>query len=397
MGHPVPSPIMPALPATATQPRDRLAGAAAAPAGPDGAAALPPVRVVAFPANSRQNPHMRLLYGALAAHGVSVLEGSVRTLARADYDLVHVHWPERLLNRSLLRRWRGLARFLVDVALLRAKGARLVWTVHNIKGHEERRGAASRIFRRVLFRNLGGFISLSHTAHRLTLETYPALRDKPSLVAPRGHYRDLYPDPPARRAARAALGLPADALVIGLIGLVRPYKNIPHLLRCASRLDRADLRLLVAGECTDPALAAELSALAAADPRVHLQLRFVPEEELAAAVRALDLTVLPYRDILNSGSALLALSLDVPVLAPALGTLTEVREAVGQEWVRTYTGELDEQELGRALEWAAQRREGRAPLGYFDWERNATATARFFRSILGRAPDGAVGEKSGTT
>ncbi len=350
---------------------------------PDPGAAQP-IRVVAFPKDSRQNPHMRLLYGALAAHGVSVEEGSLKSLARARYDLVHVHWPERLLNRPLLRRWRGFIRFLVDMALIRARGARLIWTVQNIKGHEERKGPASHLFRRIFFRNLSGFISLSHTAHGLTLSTYPALRDKPSLVAPRGHYRDLYPDPPARRAAKAALGLPEDSLVIGLIGLVRPYKNIPHLLRCARRLDRGDLRLLIAGECTDRALAAELSALAAADPRVNLQLRFIPESELAAAVRALDMTVLPYKEILNSGSALLALSLDVPVLAPAMGTLIEVQQAVGEAWVRTYHGDLDDRELAAALTWADRPREGRAPLGYFDWERNATATARFFRQVLGR-------------
>lgn len=337
---------------------------------------------MAFPKESRKNPHMRLLYRALQPHAVSVAEGSLRALTRDRYDLVHVHWPERLLNRSLFYRWRGFVRFLLEMAVLRLKGAKLVWTVQNIKGHEERGGLLPRLYRAVFFRALDGFISLSHTAHELTLSTFPALRSKPALVAPRGHYRDLYPAPPSRAAAKASLGLPPEGIVLGVVGLIRPYKNIPHLLRCFQRLPDADVRLLVAGECDDAALRAELEALAVADSRVRVEFRFVPEPELPVLIRALDLAVLPYREILNSGSALLALSLDVPVLAPAMGTLVEVERAVGAPWVRTYPDQLDVQTLSNAIAWAASPRGGRAPLGYFDWDTNARSTAAFFRSLL---------------
>jgi beta-1,4-mannosyltransferase len=340
------------------------------------------IRVVAFPKNSRQNPHMRLLYSALAVHGIEVVEGTLKALAMSRYDVVHYHWPERLLNRSLFRQWRGFARFVLEMTLIRMHRGRVVWTVQNIKGHEEGTGLLPRLFRRVFFSRLAGFISLSQTAHQLVLQTYPTLRDKKSIVAPRGHYRDLYPTPPARSAARLALHLPPDNLVIGMVGLIRPYKNTPHLLRSFRSIPRADLTLLVAGECTNPALQAELEQLARGDSRVRLAFRFVPEAELPVLIRALDLVVLPYTEILNSGSALLSLSLDVPVLAPAMGTLIEVQRAVGTNWVRTYSGALDSQVLSESISWAAKHREDTAPLSFFDWTQNAGITAAFFRELL---------------
>ena len=324
----------------------------------------PPIRIVAYPRNSKMNPHMHLLYSALEPHGFQVIEGNLRALAGGPYDIVHLHWPEEILDRPLVRRLRGLTKFLIEMALLRLHGARLVWTVQNIKSHEEHPGWLARFYRRVFFRNLDGFISLSQVAHELAMTTYPALRRKASIVAPRGHYRDIYPDPPSREVARATLGLPRDGITIGVIGLIRPYKNIPHLMRCFRELPFDDVTLFVAGDCQDDALKSELVELSLADRRVRLEFRFIPESELPVIVRTLDLAVLPYTEILNSGSALLALSLDVPTLAPAMGTLIEVERAVGSEWVRTYPNTLDAAILTDAVSWARKQRRGSPPLGY---------------------------------
>jgi beta-1,4-mannosyltransferase len=43
-------------------------------------------------------------------------------------------------------------------------------------------------------------------------------------------------------------------------------------------------------------------------------------------MRAADLIALPYKEILNSGSAILALSFDRPILVPAAGALAELSE-----------------------------------------------------------------------
>ena len=64
------------------------------------------------------------------------------------------------------------------------------------------------------------------------------------------------------------------------------------------------------------------------------------EHELAEAIDRCDGIVLPYKRIPNSGAVIHALSRYRPVLAPRLGSLMEVQEEVGSEWLGLYDGEL---------------------------------------------------------
>ena len=104
-------------------------------------------------------------------------------------------------------------------------------------------------------------------------------------------------------------------------------------------------------------------------------------------LNAADLLVFPYRDILNSGSALLGLSFDRPVLVPKLGAMGELQQAIGADWVRTYEGELNAAVLASALEWATTAARATAPLAAFGWEAIARQTLAAFAEIAGvRSP-----------
>ena len=86
-------------------------------------------------------------------------------------------------------------------------------------------------------------------------------------------------------------------------------------------------RLLICGKPLPKKLGRELEARAAADPRIVLRLERIPEGDLSGILRAADAVVLPFRDILTSGSAILALSHGRPVIAPAMGCLPETLPA----------------------------------------------------------------------
>ena len=110
-----------------------------------------------------------------------------------------------------------------------------------------------------------------------------------------------------------------------------------------------------------------------------MTLEHVPDVDVQRYLRAADLVVLPFRDITNSASALLALSFDRPVLVPALGAMGELQAIVGTEWVRTYEGELTAEVLAEALEWAAHRSDGSAPLDALGWAEIARRTLVVYR------------------
>ena len=348
-------------------------------------AGLTPMRILAQPAyvNRAGNPYNWLLYTELSGLGFEVDEFSRWRLLTGSYDVWHLHWPEAPLNDpSTSRALRRLSELIASMEVARRRGTKIVWTIHNLSAHEERHPRIASWFWNGFIRRLDGFISLSTAGHALALEQFPRLACLPGFVVPLGHYRGVYAGETDARAARARLDLEPTATVLAFVGQLRRYKGVSSLCRAFSSLPDDDARLLIAGKAKDANLAGELSGAARSDSRIRLRLEFVPDDELHVYLRAADLVVLPFRNVLNSASALLALSFDRPVLVPRTGPLAELRDRVGAEWVHTYENELTTELLAEAIRWTRQtQRTGRPRLDSLDWRAVAQQTAEALRSI----------------
>jgi len=202
---------------------------------------------------------------------------------------------------------------------------------------------------------LDGYISLTEKGGEQARQHFPSLRKIPGFVIPHGNVRDAYPAIDiSREQARSRLGIPACARVLVFFGAIDPYKGVMELAEKFSAVTDDRAVLLMAGKCFLGQRAREqLENVAASDPRVVLHLDYIPDADVACYIRAADLVALPFRDILNSGSAILALSLDRPVLVPAKGSMSELEEFAGPDWVRLYSGELTSDLLQRELDRAA--------------------------------------------
>lgn len=343
-----------------------------------------PLRVLAWPGLGARsvNPYTWLLYSHLASLGVRVEEFSVLRALRGNYDILHAHWPEKALTSgSWLEGLAGAFAALATLDAAHAHGARVVWTAHNARPHEARHPRLERWFWPAFVRRVDAVIHPSAAGQQTVEAAFPALAERPSAVIPHGHYRGSYPDTISGKEARAALGVPSGALVVAFIGMVRPYKNVPHLIRTVRALRAAgrDVELLVAGAPQSAAMAEEVRAAAEGDPQVHFTLEHVADEAVQRYLRAADLIVLPFRDITNSGSALLALSFDRPVLVPSRGAMGELQAMAGHEWVRTYEGELTPAILDDALAWAVGRPTGQFPrLAMLEWPAIARQTLSLY-------------------
>ena len=340
------------------------------------------VRVLALPAfrNERANPYNALLARALLTRGVDVVEWTNLRALTERWDVVHVHWPEANLNKA--RTAAALGRTLQLLALLafaRSRGAVLVWTAHNLAAHERRHLGAERVFWRAFLPMVDAWISLTEPAAAAARLRFPRLASRPSAIVAHGHYRDAYPPAPDAVTARRALGLDPDAPTIVFAGRVKRYKQVPALLR-AVRDVHERVQVLVAGLAADPAVRAEVEDAARGDDRVVLRLEEITPESMPNVLGAADVVAAPYEDVLNSGSALLALTFARPVLVPAVGSMEELRRAAGDEWVRTYTGPLTGEVLTDALAWARATTRPVAPavLRDLDWDPLAAQTAALY-------------------
>jgi GT2 family glycosyltransferase len=329
-----------------------------------------PVRVLqSFPApRPTTNPYLVQLLGSLP-EGFEVSTFTWRRALIGQVDVFHVHWPERLLRGSTSLR--TVARQLITLAVLlrfRLTGTAIVRTAHNERPHEQG-GWRERTLLRMIDR-----------ATRVTVRlSGPAPADPSVVLVPHGHYRDWHPP------VDASLGQPGALL---FFGLVRPYKGVLRLLAAFQQLPGNSLRLRVVGAASDPVLAAEVRAAAARDPRVSCRLCHVDDEELRREVATAELVVLPYTEMGNSGAALLALSLDRPVLVPASAATEELNEEVGPGWVFTYDGPLDSDVLAAALDKlhrSAASRSARPDLSARDWPTAGRRHAEAYRRAVALA------------
>lgn len=343
-------------------------------------------RVLGWPAfrHRASQPYTALLYEHLRGLGAEVAEYSAARALTGRFDVLHLHWPERRVRapRAVDAAARSAA-LLALLAAVRRLGTRVVWTVHNLKAHEGTyRPWLEPAFWRAFARRVDALIALSPAGMDGIRNCYPEFQRTPAYLIPHGHYRGAYPDTASRDEARAALGLGPYQRVLCFVGQIREYKNVDRLVRVARALPDPDLALVVAGSPKTRAVENAVRAAAAHDPRMRLFLRFIPEEEMQLYLRSSDLVVLPYRDILNSGSAILALSFDRPVLVPALGGMADLARQIGAEWVHTYEGELTTAALRGALAAAREMpRDARAPLDPLDWTTIAEQTLRVYEEV----------------
>jgi glycosyltransferase involved in cell wall biosynthesis len=360
-----------------------------------------PTRAILFP-SFQWNPYQRLLAAALTEAGVeatAVHEWSRRApvlgtwLAQGRPEVVHLHWIHDFLGGSAgTPTARNVRWFGWQLRLLKAAGVRLVWTVHNLKGHESAGDDANdAAAHRAIIERADAIILHCEYARDALVSMYdPSQAARGRMhVLDHGSYVRQYDVDADRAAARAALGLGEAGTVFAFVGSIRGYKNVGELLEAFGRVDTLgpDARLLICGKPLPKKIGRQLEQLAALDPRIVLRLDRLSEAELSQVLRAADAAVLPFRDILTSGSAILALSHGRPVIAPAMGCLpgTLPPDATVLYDPDAESALADALRAAAASDLAAMGRRARAWAETLEWGPIARRTAALYRGATDAA------------
>ncbi|MFT4050790.1 MAG: glycosyl transferase [Microbacterium sp.] len=277
------------------------------------------------------NPYVHMLDAALAAEpSVEHLRFNRTRALLGRYDVLHLHWPETLLGGgSPFKRFARRAYTAILIGRLRLGRIAVVRTMHNLELPDvdsawERR-LLQEIDRRADF-------------HILLNDLTPLRDGVPAMVIPHGDYREWFSHvPPAAPTPRA----------LGFVGLVRRYKGIEALMDAFAGTSGklSNWHLEISGNPSNAELADDVRGRAARDARITVDLRYLSEEDFAAAVMRAVGIVLPYRFMHNSGTALAALSLGRPVLVPRNDVNEALADEVGAGWVRMFDGDLTSDDL----------------------------------------------------
>ncbi|WP_121969873.1 glycosyltransferase [Leptolyngbya sp. BC1307] len=343
------------------------------------------MKVLAWPAfkTRYKNPYGWLLYSHMPP-AVTVTEFSSKQLLLGQFDIFHLHWPVETLVRHP-NIWVARLRVLLFWLLLKLskwRGTQVIWTIHDQNPHVVLHQSLADWFQRRLIANTDGYINLCAAGQTAVRRSLPGLVEKPGFVIPHGHYRGCYPDDLTDEDARSRLNLAPDTTVLLYLGYISPYKNVPHLAKVFCQLSnevKSNVTLLIAGQPDSEQIAQAVRSAADSAPNIQLHLRFVRDEELQIFFKAADLVVLPFKEILNSGSLLLALSFNRPVLAPDLGAVSDWQAQIGSDWIKTYSGALTPAVLQEAIDELFPL--GIAPLESLNWEAIAQQTLVAYQAL----------------
>ena len=273
-----------------------------------------------FPDYSAANPYQSLLADALAprwhARPGSIANALDLTSAAPVF---HLHWQDAVYAaaRTDPEACALAAAFLAECTAFRAAGGRLVWTMHNETPHENRFPTADLGLRHELAR----IADLVHVHGATGAAIAEALGARRILRAAHPSLHDAYPDDITDEAARRYWRIPPGDTVFAFFGALRGYKGTDTLVPAFTLLHQAEpaTTLLLAGRGGGEHPARwRIPA-----PGIRVASRHLDDAVVQYVFHAADFVVLPYRRILTSGAAMLALGFARPVIAPALPGLLD--------------------------------------------------------------------------
>ncbi|MBU6269813.1 MAG: glycosyltransferase [Betaproteobacteria bacterium] len=336
---------------------------------------------VLLPHGIARNRYVDELAQAWRGLGFALVQGP-QALFEAQHRpaLVHLQWPEELY------RWHGSgppqrrARDFIDrLDALKAGGARLAWTVHNLAPHDHPDDPVDHAAYQAVIDRADLLIHHGEPSRALLRQRH-TVGEIREIVLPHGHFGG-YPQGGDRAATRARLRLPADATVFLHFGLIRGYKGLDLLLDAyrAARVPRK--RLVIAGTWAIAPQGQPLGErLRMAWIRrwartIRCEFRHVADDEIRDFMAAADAVVLAHRQVLNSGVAVLGMSFGKLVVGPDTGCVGPLlAEGVNERYPAGDTAGL-----ARAMERAADpariaaARVNATIARGWDWERNAAA------------------------
>ena len=337
------------------------------------------------------NPYHAELEKALRSLGIEVLHPqSLKSLCRNYWtgvekvDVVHIHALPQF-GWSLIP-LRGYVAFYQRLVWLRIMGVRLVWTMHNLDNHESQNRSIENFVARHFAPQMGGIIVHGKSAKRIVESRWIQRTGSPIHVIPHGHYIGSYKNEISAEAARAQFGFSASNLVFLFLGMIRPYKGVVEMVDAFRLHTESNARLIITGMPINQEICNQVARSIEGDSRIRFLPGHVADDDIQLYMNACDMVVLPYRRILTSGAAVLAMSFGKPCIAPRAGCVTDMLDEKGAIFFDPpVSGDLE-----RALRKTIDFRHRLPEMGLYnlrraaawDWESIGRSTATVYQQCF---------------
>lgn len=289
-------------------------------------AAQPPKRVLVATNDRTFAPS---LVAAYAARGWEVATGVDNLFHRsAAYDLVHLHWPEELVD------WHSPSRSELD----RVASAMTWWkdrtcllsTAHNLLPHGRELSQPDRDLYRIVYGSAEIIAHFSHYSAQRVSQEFPEIEAHKHVVHRPFLLTDLQSYRRGREAARKDLGVRDEEFAILAFGAFRQDQELRLFHRGVAKANLARKCTVFAARPPTAGLLerglrwARLELRKQSERMITFSELYVPDEKVAMVFEAADAVVItrspPH---LNSGILPLAMTFGTPLVAPRYGIYSE--------------------------------------------------------------------------
>jgi glycosyltransferase involved in cell wall biosynthesis len=302
---------------------------------------------------------------------------TLRLIRLARAQIVHVQWAMLPLIDAVAFR------------SIRASGARLVYTVHDIQPHW---GALRRrLLSPAPLYPLPDALVVHTEANKAALIEATNISATKVHVIAQGNVTDWSARPVDRVQARSQLGIPFDSPVILFFGIIKPYKRLDLLLRVLPDIlvKVPDARLLIVGRAAEN-FGRYQSIIDNLNLQAHVltRLEYIPESEVPTYFAASNVVALPYTDADFSGVLLHTASFGRPIVATHTGGLHQMIDdgktgyLVPSDDLRAFKEALTRVLLDPALAERMGSEARHRVLEQNDWRRSAQVTCRLYETLL---------------
>jgi len=258
-------------------------------------------------------------------------------------------------------------------------GYKIVWTVHDIIPHEEQ--TTNDLGISIMLSRMAS-IKIAHSSYTISQMEQLGLDHSNTVVIPHGNYINAYPQSISKKQARNKLGISSEEFVILFFGMIKPYKGILELISAYDKIKSRKSRLVIAGKCIDPQLHNNILEAQKVTNFDYFE-GYVADEDVATYFQACDVVCLPFSEITTSGSVLLALSFKKPIIAPQIGSLTDLPDDVGflydpskkDALLNTLTQAISSTDLGSMSKAATLYAES------LSWDKIAEKTYKVYQNV----------------
>jgi len=271
--------------------------------------------------SGKENPYLNLLYsernkGTLRFEKWPGIRFRWFLRRKVRDDVLHLHWPSYYYSgpRRLRFVWRIMVHSLF-LLLVRLRGTKVIWTMHNLYPHDMKYQRLEWVGRVATLAFTNAVIA--HDEKMLEAVRREFVFRRPGFVLPLMSYVGEYPDEVTKDAARKRLQISDDAFVYLAFGWVRPYKGIELILEAFRRVRRPGDRLIIAGDPIPKSYGKQLDQMIGTDSQVIRMFQFIPHSDVQVLFKASNVAVLASAERFNSAAAMLALSFGRPILAPS--------------------------------------------------------------------------------